>query len=551
MSKAKKSKTGFLMQGSILAAASIISRIIGLIYRIPLTDIIGKTGNNYYGTAFEIYNIILIISSYSLPLAVSKLVAARMAEGRARDAQRVFRCALLIAAVSGGIAALTVAFGGNFLAGTLLNTPLSVIALYVLVPCLLIVAVLGVFRGFFQGLNTMIPSAISQVIEQIINAIVSVVAAYFLFSYGAKVGTSLGQEDEYAAAYGAAGGTLGTTVGALAALGFVFFIYMVFRKRFAKKIKRDRSRQRESYGEILKILVLTIVPVLLSTTIYNVSSVIDNGIFKHIAEIQGYRQIQVEEWWGVFTGQYKVLINVPISIASAMAVSCVPNLTAAYRAKDMERVRFQISTSTRFITVIAFPCTVGLAVLAQPVMMMLFGDSDPVSGRMMVAGAMAVLFYSLSTLSNGLLQGIDRLKIPVRNAVISLVLHILLLVALMGFFRLNIFAVIYANAFYALCMCVLNSLAVKKYSECRQDFKKTYLIPAISSMGMGVVVFLIYRLLMTAVKHNTIAVVAAILAGVIVYFVILLLLKGLSEEELRGFPKGHILVAVAKKFRLL
>lgn len=551
MSKAKKNSTGFLMQGSILAIASIISRIVGLIYRIPLTDIIGKTGNNYYGTAFEIYNIILIISSYSLPLAVSKLIAARMAKGHAKSAKKVFQCSLIFACVSGGAATLIVFLGGNFLAGTLLNTPLSVMALYVLAPALLIVAVVGVFRGFYQGLNTMIPSAVSQIIEQVVHAIVSVVAAYFLFSYGAKVGAVLGKKEEYAAAYGAAGGTLGATVGGLIALAFVFFVYMLFRKRFTKKVKRDHSRDEESYREILKVLVLTIVPVLLSTTIYNISSVIDNGIFKHIAELQGYGRKEVAEWWGVFTGQYKVLINVPISIASAMAASCVPNLTAAYRSKDMERVRFQINTSTRFIMVIAFPCTVGLAVLAQPVMMMLFEDSDPVSGKMMVAGAAAVLFYSLSTLSNGLLQGIDRMKIPVKNALISLVAHILLLVALMEFFHLNIFAVIYANAFYALCMCVLNSFAVTRYSGCRQDFRKTFLIPGISAVGMGVIVFLVYRLLMAAIRTNLAATLVAILAGMIAYFVILLLLKGLTEEELSGFPKGALLVGVAKKLHLL
>ena len=205
----RKSDTGFLLQGTILAAASIISRIIGLVYRVPLTAIIGKTGNDFYGTAYEIYNIILLISSYSLPLAVSKLVAARMAKGQAKDAYRVLKGSLLFAGVSGTAAMAIVYFGADFFTGTLLKTPLSSIALKVLAPTLLIVAIVGVFRGFFQGLNTMMPSAISQIAEQIMNAVVSVVAAWLLFSYGAKVGAVLGDEDAYAAAYGAAGGTAG------------------------------------------------------------------------------------------------------------------------------------------------------------------------------------------------------------------------------------------------------------------------------------------------------------------------------------------------------
>lgn len=170
---------------------------------------------------------------------------------------------------------------------------------------------------------------------------------------------------------------------------------------------------------------------------------------------------------------------------------------------------------------------------------------------MMVVGAAAVVFYSLSTLSNGLLQGIDRLKIPVKNAAISLVLHILFLIACMEFFHLHIFAVVLANSFYALCMCVLNAVAVARYSGARQDLKKTYLIPILSSAVMGVAVFGVYRLLMSVVKSNAVSVIAAIVFGAIVYAVVLLLLKGLTEEELKQFPKGYLLIKAAKKLHLM
>ena len=141
MGRQNKKSNSFLMQGSILAVASIVSRIIGLIYRIPLTNIIGDTGNNYYGTAFRIYNILLIISSYSLPLAVSKLVSANMSQGRRRNVYRILKCALLFGVVSGTIAALILYFGAEFITTTLMRTPLSIFAVKVLVPVLLIVAV--------------------------------------------------------------------------------------------------------------------------------------------------------------------------------------------------------------------------------------------------------------------------------------------------------------------------------------------------------------------------------------------------------------------------
>ncbi len=550
MSEKRQNEAGFLMQGSILAIASIISRVVGLLYRVPLKSIIGKTGNDYYGTAFEIYSIILIISSYSIPLAVSKLVATRMHKGQAKNAYRVLKGALIFASVTGGTAAILVFFFAKQLTD-LLKTPMSMIALQVLAPVIFIVAVVGVFRGFFQGLHTTVPSAISQIFEQVVNAIVSVVAAYYLFSYGKKVGSVLGNPDAFASAYGAAGGTLGTAMGAVTALICVLFIFGVYRGILKKKIKKDKTLVLEGYREIFKLLIITIIPVLLSTTLYNVSSIIDTGIFKSIAHAQKYDPNTISEWWGVYTGQYRVLINVPISIASALAASSVPALAAAFHSGEDMRLKRQVHMATRFIMVVSFPCAVGLFVLSGPIMQLLFFDPDKTSAYMLMVGAVSVLFYSLSTLSNGILQGIDKMRIPVRNAAIALVLQAGLLVILMYTLKLNIYAVILANAFYALLMCILNGLSVKKYTGTVQDIKTTYVIPGISALIMGVAVYVVYQLLMLLLSSNIIATIVSIIVGAIIYFVVILLFGGINEIELLRFPKGELLVKIAKKLRLL
>ena len=520
-----------------------------MLYRIPLKGIIGKVGNDYYGTAFEIYSIILIISSYSLPLAVSKLVASRMEQGQAKNTLKVFKGSLLFAFISGSFFMGVVYFGADFFAG-LLKTPMSAIPLRVLAPVILIVAVLGVFRGFFQGLHTMLPSAISQIIEQIINAVISIVAAYYLVDFGMRIGGVLGNEN-YGPAYGAAGGTLGTAMGAVSGLLFMLFIYLIYRKRFRKKVIRDHKKNEESYGEIMKILILTIIPVLLSTTLYNISSILDQGVFKNIVVSQGYDAKTISEWWGVYTGQYKVLINVPISIASAIAASAVPSLTTAFQSGDIKKVQFQIRSATRFILIVAFPCMVGMAVLSSPIMLFLFSDSDPTSGNMLLAGSLAIVFYSLSTLSNGLLQGIDRLRIPVRNAAIALVLQLVFLVVALKSFDLNIYAVIYANAFYALVMCVLNNLAVVKYSGAHQNFKSMYLLPGAASAVMGVASYLTYKLFHLITHMASISCIVAIIVGAAVYFVVMLLIRGITEDDLRRFPGGGYLIKIAKRMGLL
>ncbi len=549
--KGRKNRAGFLMQGSILAIASIISRIIGLIYRIPMTEIIGDAGNDYYGSAFQIYNILLIISSYSLPLAVSKLVSANSSQGRRRNVYRILKCALIFALVSGTAAALILFFGAEYITETIMRTPLSIFAVQTLIPVLVIVAVLGVMRGFFQGLGTMMPSAVSQILEQLANAVVSIWAAYVLFSYGAKVGAILGDAENYASAYGAAGGTIGTGVGALVAFLFSAFVMAVYLKRYKKKMKKERKENVDSYGAIFRVLLLTIVPVLLSTTIYNCNALLDQAVYKNIAVLQGYQSSEYGILNGIYTGKYQVLINVPIAIASALAASSVPAVSAAFTGGKRKEVRMQISLAIRFIMVIAFPSAVGMGVLAGPIMQLLFRDSSDTAALMLQLGSVTILFSSLSTLSNGLLQGINRMKEPIRNALAALVLHLLVLVGLMWFLDWNIYAVVIANAAFGLIMCILNGRSLRRYSGYRQEVKRTFVVPAIASAGMGVVVFLVYRLVMYLIRINAAATIVSILAGIVTYFILLLMFRGVTEKELLRFPKGKLLVSVARRMHLM
>lgn len=550
MSNKVDRKTGFLVQGTILAIASIVSRIIGLVYRIPMTNIIGDAGNGYYNTAFEVYNIMLLISSYSLPIAVSKFISECKSKGNYRLIHKVFRTAMILS-VTSGLAAATLIFIGAPYITTALKSPLAIYALLVLAPALIILSVLGVLRGLFQGMGTMMPTAFSQIIEQVVNAVISVVMAYQLYQRGLKVGGVLGNTKEYSAALGAAGGTMGTTLGAFAGFLFIFFIFAIYRPSLVSLEKRQVARRTESYAYLAKVLILTIVPVLLSTTIYNVSGIIDQFIFKNIAAVQNYDPARINIWWGVYTGKYKVLVNVPLAIASAMAASIVPSLTGAFAQKDYALARRKTYMATRFVMVIALPCVVGIGVLASPIMQLLFKDSSALAAHLLWAGCISVAFYSLSTLSNGILQGINRLIEPVKNAVVALVLHVILLVVLMFVFKLNIYAVLYANTFYAFVMCILNARSIRKYLKYRQEIVKTFIIPSIASILMGAFAFGTYKGFMMIYPSNTIATLLAILVGVISYGVLILVLKGLSEEELTMFPKGYLIIKVAKKLHLL
>lgn len=537
------------MQGMILASASILVRIIGLIYRIPLTNIIGDEGNGLYGYAFEVYNIALLLSSYSLPLAVSKLVSARANNGERTNGYRVFKLALILSIIIGAIVGLLVFFGSDFIAGTIMKAPMSAYALRVLAPCLFIVAILGVMRGYCQGIGTTIPTASSQVIEQIINAIVSVVAASYFLKLGLEIAQTEGN-DLYTAAYGAAGGTMGTVMGAFAALLFMIFVMVSYRKVIHRQMRRERDVVEEPYSDIFKVLALTAVPVILSTAIYNINSILDQGIYNNIMLLQGFTEEEYVTLWGMYSGKYRVLQNVPISIANAFATSVIPSLTIAVVAKNWKEVHQKIGLAIRLSMLIAMPSFIGFLIFAQPILNLLFSDDNTISANIMMMGAVAIIFYCLSTISNGLLQGLNKMTAPIKNAAISLVLHLVVLIVLLMVFKLHIYSVVISSAVFAFSMCILNARDIRKYADYDQEFMKTFVLPLLSAVIMGVVSYAIYYGVQLLVGQK-IGVIIAIMVAILVYGIALVKTGALPEEDIYDFPKGNKMVQLFRKFRLL
>ena len=326
-----KRESNFVVQGSILAVAGIIVRLIGILYRVPMTNIIGDEGMGYYSTAFNVYNIMLILSSYSLPLAVSKMVSARMAKGQYRNAVRVLKAALVYATVVGGIACFITWNFADFFATTAFNTPFCVYALKTLAPTIWIMAYLGVLRGFFQGHGTMIPTAISQIFEQVINAVISVVAAGVLFKIGLdsnRVYNTTG----YPQAFGAAGGTIGTGAGALAALLFMLLLFSIYWPVVKRRKRRDRSRRTDSYGDISVTFLFTVVPVIISSAVYNINAVVDNSIMAYGMEALG-RGKEFLSLWGIYNNKYMLLVHVPLAMANSLSSSLIPSLSGAVARK--------------------------------------------------------------------------------------------------------------------------------------------------------------------------------------------------------------------------
>lgn len=545
-------KNNFLMQGSILAIAGLITRFIGLVYRIPLTRLVGSEGMTYYSVAYEIYNLALLVSTYSIPVAVSKLVASKNSLKQYENSNRIFRYSMIFSAILGFIVSLILfIFADQF--AEFMENPSAAIPLRVLAPTIFVFAVMGIIRGFFQGQKTMVPTALSQVIEQIFNAITSVLAAYLLIKAY--------EDNEKTAAYGAAGGTAGTLAGAIFGLLFLVFIYSINRNHFLKKGRKDTTGIIDPPSLIIKTLVLTMLPIIFSQTIYQLSGILDIKIFGSIMSGKGFDESSRAVILEAYSNKYKWLYNLPVAIATAFGVSIVPTLSSSYSKNDFNSIRKKIASATKLNMIVAIPAAAGLAFLAKPILMMLFSDTDDLySDRLMMLGSIAVVVFALSTLTNGVLQGINRMKLPVIHSAVSLAVHVVLIYVLIECFDMTVYGLVIGNVTYGLLICILNWNAIYKILNYRQEVIKTFLLPAAASIIMGAAGLGIYRLLyalnFSAIgfsdnRSNLISTVIAIVFAVIIYLILLVFFGAVSEEEIKGFPKGHVLVNLLKKCHIL
>jgi len=540
------------MQAGILAAAGIISRIIGLLYKSPLQNIITDLGMGYYHAAHNFYTIVLLISSYSIPSAISKVIAQKLGAKEYRNAHRVFKCALAYVLVVGGIGSLFLFFGAG-----LLVSEEAVPVLRIFAPIIFVYGVLGVLRGYFQAHKSMAQTSVSQIIEQIANAIVSVGGAYVLIKM--NMGSMDIPVDKAGRAeraiQGAMGSALGVDAGVLVGLLFMLGIYGLNRQTIHRRIARDRHTHVDSYRDIMKTITLVVTPFILSTAIYNFSGLINNVIYtKVLPAIKEVGTVTTYDNYGIFTGQSLTISNIPIAFASAMASAMIPSIAQLIAVKDVSGAKQKIALAVKTTMVLSIPCAMGLLVLAKPVTCLLFTNTEEtgtLAGRLLMTLSLSVVFYALSTLNSSILQGLGKVNTPMLNAAFALVIQTLTVVILLFFTDLDLYSLAIANTLYSGIMCVLNQWAVRKAIGYRQELVRTFLIPALASVFMGGAAWAVYEGMLMLTDSMRISVIPAIIVAVPVYFVMLIAFRGVNEQELRGFPKGYLLVKVAKKCRLM
>lgn len=519
-------------QASILAIAGILVRIIGALYKSPLTALITAEGIGYYSMAYNIYALILLLSSYSIPTAISKLIAEKLALHQYNNVQKILKCSFIYICIIGGSAAIIA-----YLLAPVLVTGHSVLPLRILCPTIFLSGLLGVFRGYFQAHQTTFYTSISQIIEQIFNAVVAIGCAYLFVRPFMETGGS-----EMAAA-GAAGGAVGPGVGVLVGLIFMFIMYIKNHNHLI--IKDTPDDYEDSYKDIFKMIIHIVTPIIFATCVYNLITVIDQYIYSFIIGTDP----QSATMWGVYSGQYIVLQNVPVALASAMSTASIPAISSSWSLKNYRETREHIRSGIRVTMMLLIPAAVGMSVLAYPIIGILFPQEETVmiSTIMLAVGSPGVVFFGLSTLTNGILQAIGQVNTPLKNAAIALIYHIVITIVLLLLTPLGLYSLVIANCFYGLQVCYLNQKMLRKITHYKQEIRKTYLLPIIASLLMGVIVAIVYYGLFALTRRVLIPLILSVCIGVIVYFVIIIYFYSDHPEELSSIPYANKIIYKLKK----
>lgn len=556
MGRTNKIGTNFALQATILAAASIVSKLIGMVYNIPFANILKEEGNGYYGRAQTIYALILLIATFSIPSAISKIMAERIEKGEYRNVKRIFDVSMIYVFAVGGMAALITYIFAPYMVKEVSN---AVLSLRVLAPTIFLSGFLSVYRGYYQAYGNMVPTSISQIVEQFFNAVVSIAAALLFIQWA----TTKGMDSTGVARVGAAGGTVGTGVAVLAGLIYMMVIFRKERRKLNAKIAADTTGELLSYQQTFKLLLLIATPIIFSSFIYNVNVTLDMKIFDWLyTKTAGGNEALVSAQYALYNRYYMVLANVPIAMAAAVASAIIPRVSSAFALGERKTCRYRVQQSMELTTIMTLPCAVGFAVLAKPIVHLLYyslseENADTVA-MLLIFGGLSIVLYGISSVLNGVLQGIGRVNIPVISAAAALVLHVILLIPLMIYTNLGVYSLIIATLFYVIIIIIINSRAVKKELNYKLKWKQAVWIPLCAAVVMGIVAIMVYVGLYNLCgcfagnyTANAIAVLVAIVVAAASYFVSLIKLGGYTREMLERFPKGMMLADIAEKLNLI
>lgn len=508
---------------TVLGIAGIICKLVGVLFSIPLTYVIGAQGQGIYNAVFPTYNLLLTISSAGLPVAVSRMVSSALAKDDPHSAKHVFRVALLLLTTLGCLAAIIMLAGSGMLAARV-NQPDSKIGFQVIAPCVAVVCMMSAFRGFIQGQQDMVPTAISQLIEQVGKVFLALPLAY--------IGNQMG-----GVAMGAAGALLGTTIVEGIALLYMILLYFRRRSRF-DAIPQLAPEQNTSTKRIAEQLMVIAIPITIGSCIVPLSQFIDSAMLVNRCVVSGLTHDAAVETYGVFSGMVIRLINIPTALSLAVSMSLVPAISSVWAVQDMDAVQRQTNLGLRFAFLIGLPCSVGMSVLSEQIFRFFYqgslSEENIMTGStLLMVSSLTVVLFTVVQATSSILQGVRKQRIPMYTLVAGVVCKIALNYTLVGIPGFNIHGAPISSLVCYTVSLVPNLYYVMKYTGTKFNWRDWLVRPGIATLAMGAAVYLMTRIL----PFSRLLTIVEVAVGVAVFVVTAIWTKALTKEDLNAFRR--------------
>ena len=537
----KGKANSFMKNVVMLIFSQLLIKVLGLVYKLVITNIegFGDTGLGYYSAGYQIYALLLTLSSIGIPSVISKLVSERIAIGDTKGAQRIFKVAFKFFTTIGFILSIGLFLGADFIATNILNVLDVAYVMKVLSPAIVFVAMSAVFRGYFSGQQNMKSTSVSQTLEQFLNCVLSITFVY------ACIG-----KDPYIMA---AAGNLSTTCAIV--ITFIYLRMYYGRHKLSTRGSIESPEKRKTDKELLKTILGISIPITVSSLISVISGVIDTATVSNCIQISlqdaNMTKEALEQAAMSATGilsKVDTLVSFPLAINLAFSTALTPAISEALAIKDKKSASRRLSFSFFASLIIILPCAFGFIALAEPILKMLYPTASDGANVFMIASVSMILTSLSQTLTGGL-YGVNQSKIPAiaagLGAVIKFILNMILISnPNIGILGAAISSFVYQVIVFFICYNVMNRCV-----NMHIKFKTHILKPLVSAIGMGLIVFGGYKLFSMAFG-NTISTILSILLGAISYCLLILLTKALTKDDIMMIPYGTKIYNILLKLRI-
>lgn len=546
--KTKVKKTGRGKRREWILGAGLIAYFIGLIIRIPLIHMIGDNGLGFFAAGMEIFFLISTVLGYGTSKAVTVLVKYRVRRDMFKSAKKIYKNAMFFTMLFSVLAALFVFFFSEFIAQVVVLEKLSYLAVAAIAPAILLSGVLGVMRGYFQGMGAVTPTIHSRLLEKAVMLAAGLLFAAASFSYGEKVAALL-RNTEYAAAYGAMGAAIGVSVACGIGVLHMLFIRLVYAGTFKQQLMKDSAKYVESDGQTISIFLSTALPYMLCALLYNMNYLVDQRVFNYAMNKQDKGSIRVAHW-GIYYGKYSVVIGLVAIACTMAAVSGIPKIVQMYDKQENGEVKYRIGTAVHNLVILTIPCAVWAAVLAEPMIGMLFSGDQAAAVKLLRAGSGVIVVFPLAYFFMSLLQRIRKIRIVILSGLSAFIIHLIVLFVLISSTQLGITAVAISLLVFWLAVCAAGFAGAVQYMQYSPDWIRTFGVTAIAAGVSGLAGMLLSKLMLSWAGNIATFLVCFLICAV-VYLVLMIVLKGIREDELEDMPGGSAVVVLAEKLHLM